>query len=99
MPEDSSVTVPSPFRGPVGPGIGRISLPKPLTSFIGRERELAQATQLLQCSYLVVLIRPDGHVAVRGRRSSLEPVAGYLRDLFTADARCPREASSSPAPW
>ena len=26
---------------------GRISLPKPLTSFIGRERELAQAKRLL----------------------------------------------------
>jgi 2-polyprenyl-6-methoxyphenol hydroxylase-like FAD-dependent oxidoreductase len=31
---------------------GRISLPKPLTSFIGRESELAQAKRLLRDSYL-----------------------------------------------
>jgi hypothetical protein len=60
MPEDSSVTAASLSRGPIGPGIGRISLPKPLTSFIGRERELAQATRLLQGSYLVTLTGPGG---------------------------------------
>jgi AAA domain-containing protein/FAD binding domain-containing protein len=37
-----------------------ISLPKPLTSFIGRERELAQARRLLQGSYLVTLTGPGG---------------------------------------
>jgi 2-polyprenyl-6-methoxyphenol hydroxylase-like FAD-dependent oxidoreductase len=37
----------------------------------------------------VVLIRPDGHVAVRGRPGSLEPVAGYLRDLFREPAGHP----------
>jgi hypothetical protein len=37
-----------------------ISLPKPLTSFIGRERELAQAKGLLQGSYLVTLTGPGG---------------------------------------
>jgi type II secretory ATPase GspE/PulE/Tfp pilus assembly ATPase PilB-like protein len=37
-----------------------ISLPKPLTSFIGRERELAQARRLLQDSYLVTLTGPGG---------------------------------------
>ena len=60
MPEDSSITAASLSRGPIGPGIGRISLPKPLTSFIGRERELAQATRLLQGSYLVTLTGPGG---------------------------------------
>jgi 2-polyprenyl-6-methoxyphenol hydroxylase-like FAD-dependent oxidoreductase len=30
----------------------------------------------------VVLIRPDGHVAARGRPGRMEPVTGYLRDLF-----------------
>jgi len=30
----------------------------------------------------VVLVRPDGHVAARGRPGRLEAVTGYLRDLF-----------------
>jgi non-specific serine/threonine protein kinase len=38
----------------------RISLPKPLTSFIGRERELAQAKRLLADSCLVTLTGPGG---------------------------------------
>jgi 2-polyprenyl-6-methoxyphenol hydroxylase-like FAD-dependent oxidoreductase len=37
----------------------------------------------------VVLIRPDGHVAARGRPGSLEPVADYLRDLFREPAGHP----------
>ena len=36
-----------------------------------------------------MLIRPDGHVAARGRPGSLEPVAGYLRDLFREPAGHP----------
>jgi 2-polyprenyl-6-methoxyphenol hydroxylase-like FAD-dependent oxidoreductase len=35
----------------------------------------------------VVLVRPDGHVAARGRPGRLEAMTGYLRDLFTADPR------------
>jgi 2-polyprenyl-6-methoxyphenol hydroxylase-like FAD-dependent oxidoreductase len=31
----------------------------------------------------VVLVRPDGHVAARGRPGRLEAVTGYLRDLFS----------------
>ena len=34
----------------------------------------------------VVLVRPDGHVAARGRPGSLHPVTGYLRDLFSEPA-------------
>ena len=50
----------------ISPGTaGLISLPKPLTSFIGRERELAQAKGLLAGSYLVTLTGPG-----RGTRSS-----------------------------
>jgi hypothetical protein len=30
----------------------------------------------------VILVRPDGHVAGRGRPGSMEPVTGYLRDLL-----------------
>ena len=30
----------------------------------------------------VILVRPDGHVAARGRVGSMEPVTEYLRDLF-----------------
>ena len=80
MPEDSSVTVASPFRGPPGPGIGRISLPKPLTSFIGRERELAQATRLLQGSYLVTLTGPGGSGKTRLSIALAEAVAGDYPD-------------------
>ena len=30
----------------------------------------------------VILVRPDGHVAARGRPGSMHPVTGYLRYLF-----------------
>ena len=60
MPDISNGTA-APLSCPAaGPGAGRIGLPKPLTSFIGRERELAQAKRLLQDSYLVTLTGPGG---------------------------------------
>ncbi len=37
----------------------------------------------------VILVRPDGHVAARGRPGSMEPVTGYLRDLFREPAGHP----------
>jgi predicted ATPase len=39
---------------------GQATLPKPLTSFIGREHELATARQLLQTSSLLTLTGPGG---------------------------------------
>jgi hypothetical protein len=40
---------------------------------------------------LVALIRPDGHLAARGRPGRLRTVTGYLRELFAepADRRPP----------
>ena len=40
------------------PDVSSGGLPRPLTSFIGRERELAQARRLLAASYLVTLTGP-----------------------------------------
>jgi predicted ATPase/DNA-binding CsgD family transcriptional regulator len=60
MPDVSSGTAAPPSRRALGPDASRGSLPKPLTSFIGRERELAQAKRLLQGSYLVTLTGPGG---------------------------------------
>jgi predicted ATPase len=60
MPDVSSGTAAPPSRAAVEPRVARISLPKPLTSFIGRERELAQAKRLLADSYLVTLTGPGG---------------------------------------
>jgi predicted ATPase/DNA-binding CsgD family transcriptional regulator len=60
MPDVSSGPAAPRPRHATGPAVGGSSLPKPLTSFIGRERELAQAKQLLQGSYLVTLTGPGG---------------------------------------
>jgi AAA domain len=60
MPDVSSGTVAPPSRRVTGPNAAHGSLPRPLTSFIGRERELAQARRLLQDSYLVTLTGPGG---------------------------------------
>ena len=42
------------------PDVSSGSLPRPLTSFIGREHELAQARRLLAASCLVTLTGPGG---------------------------------------
>jgi len=70
MPDVSSDTV-------------RISLPKPLTSFIGRERELAQAKRLLADSYLVTLTGPGGSGKTRLCIALAAAVAGdYLDGVY-----------------
>ena len=48
----------SSVRGSLDGGSG--SLPRPLTSFIGRERELAEAMRLLAGSRLLTLTGPGG---------------------------------------
>ena len=65
MPEAHSgmATPPVHAAGPrpaPGPGAAPGNLPRPLTSFIGREHELGQAKGLLQCSHLVTLTGPGG---------------------------------------
>ena len=44
---------------------------------------------------LVVLVRPDGHVAARGRAADMHLVTGYLRDLFGAPAMNTREVPAA----
>ena len=60
MSDVSGDAMGSPSRRAAEPETGRGILPKPLTSFIGRERELAQAKRLLRGSSLVTLTGPGG---------------------------------------
>ena len=53
---------------------------KPLTSFIGRERELAQAKRLLPGSYLVTLTGPGGSGKTRLCIALAAEVAGDYPD-------------------
>jgi predicted ATPase/DNA-binding CsgD family transcriptional regulator len=55
-------------------------LPRPLTSFIGRERELAQARRLLAGSYLVTLTGPGGSGKTRLCIALAAEVAGDYPD-------------------
>ena len=80
MPDVSSGTAAPLSRPAAGPGAGRISLPKPLTSFIGRERELAQAKRLLRDSYLVTLTGPGGSGKTRLCIALAAAVAGDYPD-------------------
>ena len=80
MPDISSGTAAPLSRPAVEPGAGRISLPKPLTSFIGREHELAQAKQLLRDSYLVTLTGPGGSGKTRLCVALATAVAGDYPD-------------------
>ena len=83
MPDVSSGTAASLSRRATEHGIGRISLPKPLTSFIGREHELAQAKRLLQDSYLVTLTGPGGSGKTRLCIALAEAVAhGYPDGVY-----------------
>jgi predicted ATPase/DNA-binding CsgD family transcriptional regulator len=74
MPHVSSGAGAPPFRP------GQVSLPRPLTSFIGRERELEQAKRLLAGSYLVTLTGPGGSGKTRLCIALAAAVAGDYRD-------------------
>jgi predicted ATPase/DNA-binding CsgD family transcriptional regulator len=80
MPGVSSGTRTPRSRRATGPGASRISLPKPLTSFVGRQRELAQAKRLLQSSYLVTLTGPGGSGKTRLCITLAAEVAGDYPD-------------------
>jgi predicted ATPase/DNA-binding CsgD family transcriptional regulator len=69
------VGVQSSLRGSLDGGAG--SLPRPLTSFIGRERELAEARRLLAGSCLLTLTGPGGSGKTR---LSIELAAGAARE-------------------
>ncbi len=62
-------------RGSLEAGSG--SLPRPLTSFVGRERELAEARRLLAGSCLLTLTGPGGSGKTR---LSIELAAGAVGD-------------------
>jgi len=55
--------------------------------------DVAQAPRSDHVTGQVILVRPDGHVAARGRPGSIERLTGYLRDLFTEPVGHPRARS------
>ena len=64
----------------MGTDARRVSLPRPLTSFIGRERELALAKRLLQSSCLVTLTGPGGSGKTRLCIALAAEIAGDYPD-------------------
>jgi non-specific serine/threonine protein kinase len=80
MREVSSGTVAPLSRRAMGPGASRVSLPRPLTSFVGRERDLAQVKRLLRGSYLVTLTGPGGSGKTRLCIAVAAEVAGDYAD-------------------
>src|SRR5271157_177670 len=80
MPDVTSGMAAPLSRPAIEPGAGLISLPKPLTSFVGRERELAQAKRLLQGSCLVTLTGPGGSGKTRLCIALAAAVAGDYQD-------------------
>ena len=99
MPEVSSGPVTPQSRAAMGPGAGRINLPKPLTSFIGRQRELAQAKKLLESNFLVTLTGPGGSGKTRLCIAVAAEVAGDYPDgvyfVSLAPVRDPRLLAST----
>ena len=87
----------SPARGGLDGGSGR--LPRPLTSFIGREQELAEARRLLGRSRLLTLTGPGGSGKTRLGIELAAGVAGDYPDgvyfIRLAPVRDPRLVPSS----
>jgi len=80
MPDVSSGAVVPPSRRAIDRDASSGSLPRPLTSLIGRESELAQAKRLLQGSYLVTLTGPGGSGKTRLCIALAAEVAGDYPD-------------------
>ncbi|MGH2410723.1 MAG: ATP-binding protein, partial [Chloroflexota bacterium] len=59
-PIAGSATAATNGRLPPSPDVPRTNLPTPLTSFVGRERELAELTTLLERTRLLTLTGPGG---------------------------------------
>jgi predicted ATPase len=78
MPDVLGGSAVPPLRRAASFGAG--GLPRPLTSFIGREREFAQAKRLLQGSYLVTLTGPGGSGKTRLCIALASDVAGDYPD-------------------
>jgi predicted ATPase len=70
--------LPADFPSLRSPATFRHNLPQPLTSFIGRERELAEAAQLLETGRLVTLTGAGG---CGKTRLSLQVAAGLLEQF------------------
>jgi len=84
---------PKSFAEPTSPHskIRRSNLPKPLTSFIGREKEIQQVERLISSSRLVTITGPGG---VGKTRLAIQ-VAGTLAPLFKDGVRWVELASIS----
>src|SRR4051812_46349383 len=58
----------------------RTNLPAPVTSFVGREREIAQIGELLETRRLVTLLGPGGAGKTRLAREAVAPWVARVRD-------------------
>src|ERR1700746_1204610 len=80
------------------PDVSSGGLPRPLTSLIGRERELAQARRLLAGSYLVTLTGPGGSGKTRlGIALAAEVAGDYPDGVFFVPLAPVREPGLAPA--
>ncbi len=74
-----AVAVPAPHQGPA-PREARSNLPAPLTSFIGREKELGDIMRLLKNQRLLTLVGPGGVGKTRLAIQAASSQIGRLKD-------------------